>query len=333
MDDKRKQFTLPLDLEVSKIKPYVQQSFNVTFARQKKVSVLAKRMITTVLASISREGNKMKSYYRFHASDVAYNYVNEKELRKAVKQAFNELVEMSWYFEDPKDKDRFTFRHLVNTTIEEFGYHRGWITIGLNPILEPYFVELSKNYTTYQLKHFMHFKSWYSMRLFEILSHYKTTGWWVVSLEEYRELMDCKKKYKKPGDLLKKTLAEPLKELAKTKLAFEVENIYPERKKGQKGKLNIQALKFTLKNTSTKEIPSSWYDHPEHRKMIEELQNKWSIETHHIKNYANVLKPSGIKELMRTWKEKETSNKRIDNRKLYCNASFVREAQKNLNKK
>ena len=139
------------------------------------------------------------------------------------QKAFDQLTDLKWLIEDLENK-RFAFRHLLNTSDAKCGYNDGTITVVLNPLLKDYFIEMA-HYTTYDLKWSMSFSSWYSMRLFEILSAYRDTGVWYVSISEYRKLMDCENKYPEQKDLIKKTTEKALVELEKTNMAFSVETI------------------------------------------------------------------------------------------------------------
>jgi plasmid replication initiation protein len=324
MKDKRStQTTLPFELSKSpELKQYVKQHWNITFARQKKISVFSKRIMATVLAQINDTDTQLAPFYRFHVRDVATPDQDKTSIYKDIKKAFDELTDLKWLFEDIS-KETFTFRHLLNTSDANLGYSQGWITVVLNPLLTPYFVALAKNYTTYELKWYMTFKSWYSMRLFELLAAFKDTGVWVVSIEEFRDLMDCKNKYPKVPDLLKYTLSEPLEELANTKYAFTYKALENEFKLG-KGRKPIAALEFRLNQVEPVSIPKEWYQFSdEHRNILVELQ-KFKVTEKNIIRYAKVIGLNGAKKLLKEWKEKDKSNTRIDNKEKYCNAVWVR---------
>ena len=216
--DKREiaQMTLPLIFDEKDVKKYAKQHWNVTFARQRKVSVYAKRIMANVLSMIKDDDSDLRPYYQMHISDVVPT--TDSDFHAKVKKAFDELTDLKWLIEDISTK-YFAFRHLLNTSDVNCAYKDGTISIVLNPLLKPYFIELA-HYSIYELKHYMHFSSWYSLRMFELLSAFKDTGIWWVSIDEFRQLMDCEKKYPLTKDLLKYALTEPLHELESTDLAF-----------------------------------------------------------------------------------------------------------------
>lgn len=337
MEDKRSpQLYLPLEQSQGlEFKEYVKQHWNVTFARQKKVSVCAKRIMVMALAQIRDNDFEFKQYYQMHVTDVISpeNSNDLKSAYKEVKKAFEELTHQAWFFEDLETK-RFVPRHLLDTTklqkVDGFecSYDKGLITVVLNPALKPYFVQLA-HYSTYEIKHYMTFKSWYSMRMFELLAAYKDTGVWIVTIAEFRELMDCKEKYPLAKDLLKYTLSEPLSELSNTQYAFTYTPLYEAKKRGA-GRRAIVALQFNLQKVAPKTIPQEWYEFSDdHKRVLTELQ-KFKVTEKNIIRYAKAIGIQQTKKLLREWQLKEMSNERIDNKEKYCNAVWVRVGKASL---
>lgn len=331
MQDKRtNQLYLPLEIAAKpQFKDYVKQHWNVTFARQKKVSVCAKRIMVKVLTQIRDNDFDFKPYYQMHVTEVISpeNGTDIKSAYKEVKKAFEELTQQAWFFEDVKNQ-KFVPRHLLDTTkmqeVDGFEccYDKGLITVVINPALKPYFLQLA-HYTTYEIKHYMTFRSWYSMRMFELLAAYKDTGVWVVTIEQFRELVDCKKKYLKVPDLLKYTLTEPLEELELTQYAFTYTPLYESRKRGA-GRKAIVALQFDLKKAEPQAIPKEWYEFSdEHKRVLLELK-KFKVTEKNIIRYAKPIGLAEAKNMLREWQDKERSDRRIDNKEKYCNAVWVR---------
>jgi plasmid replication initiation protein len=329
MKDKRtNQMTLPLAMEQGEIKEYVKQHWNVTFARQKKISVHAKRIMAMVLAQIRDEDLQLRAYYHIHISHVVTEAgITSNDVYKHIKNAMDQLTDLKWNFED-LETHRFVPRHLLDTTKTiaengfECGYTQGWITVVLNPALRAYFLQLA-HYSTYELKHYMTFKSWYSMRMFELLAAFKDTGIWKVSIGEFRELIDCKDKYPKVPDMLNRILTEPLEELKNTKYAFTYRPIFDDKKIGT-GRKPIIGIEFSLANVEPTAIPTDWYEFSDdHKRVLAELKQFKVTE----KNIIRYAKPIGLlktKKLLREWQLKELSNQRIDNKEKYCNAVWVR---------
>ena len=316
------QVSLPFDLKGKEVKPYVAQHFHITFARQKNVGIMAKKIMTNVMAQIKRDDKDFKSFYQLHITDLVDNDAHLPSVYKEAKKAFDQLTDLKWLIEDLENK-RFAFRHLLNTSDAKCGYKDGNITVVLNPLLKDYFIEMA-HYTTYDLKWSMTFTSWYSMRLFEILSAFKDTGIWYVSISEYRKLIDCESKYPEQKDLIKKTTEMALLELEKTNMAFSVETILDKNHKGR-GRKPVVALEFKLKKVQPKikEIPTDWFSNPEHVKLLDKMKKRYQISDVNIVKYSNFIGLSEVKKLLQSWDIKEASAEPIKNKLFYCNKVFV----------
>lgn len=317
------QLVIPFNSTREDVNDIVRMHWNATFARQKKVSVYTKRVMAIVMAQINRDDKDFKPYYQLHITDILDKNQESGDFVKNVKTAFDELTDLKWFFEDLKE-DKFAFRHLINTSHAKCGYEKGVITVALNPLLKDLFIALA-NYTTYELKWYMTFKSWNSMRLFEILSSFKDTGVWRVEIDKFRSLMDCEKKYKGNDTLMiKSILAEPLLELERTEIAFTVETI-KDKPRGAAGRKSIVALEFRLKNVQPKikEIPKDWFSNPDHSKLLERMKKRYQISDVNIVKYSNLIGLSEVKKLLQSWDIKEASADPIKNKLFYCNKVFV----------
>lgn len=308
--------TLPLIYTERDVKAYAKQHWNATFARQRKVSVYAKRIMANVLAMIKEDDSSLRPYYQMHISSVISNA--DVDAYTKIKAAFIELSQLHWLLED-LEKKRFEVRHLLNTSDINCRYEDGYITVVLNPILKPYFIELA-HYTIYELKHYMHFSSWYSLRMFELLSAFKDTGVWWVAIDEFRLLMDCEKKYPNQHDMLKKTLTEPLQELEATDLAFTYEPVF-DMYSHSRGRKPVIALEFQLKKARPKNIPKEWFEFSdEHKKVLLRLRT-WQVTDTNIVRYAKAIGLERANKLLYEWQLK---GKEIQDKAKYCNAVWVR---------
>jgi len=310
------QMTLPLIFDEKDVKKYAKQHWNVTFARQRKVSVYAKRIMANVLAMIKEDDSDLRPYYQMHISDVVP--ATDSDFHAKVKKAFDELTDLKWLIEDISTK-YFAFRHLLNTSDVNCAYKDGTISIVLNPLLKPYFIELA-HYSIYELKHYMHFSSWYSLRMFELLSAFKDTGIWWVAIDEFRQLMDCEKKYPLTKDLLKYTLTEPLQELESTDLAFAYEPIFDMYAHGR-GRKPVIALEFRLKKAKPKNIPKEWFEFSDEHKNVLLRLRTWQVTDANIIRYAKAIGMERANKLLYEWQLK---GKEIQDKGKYCNAVWVR---------
>ena len=347
MADKRRPTAtsaLPLTLVYEpQHKELVKQHWNVTFARQIKMSVAAKRIMARVLDQIRDDDFQLREYYQLALGDITDSVgISRENAYREVEVALRELVATSWEFKDVEN-EKWQIRHLLDTTKEQpVGYQNGVITVLLNPQLAPYFIQIA-HYTTYRLDSYLKLRSWYSMRLYEILAAFRDTGVWEVGLDEYRQLLDCwhqtdkrgrvlkdkdgqpRLKYPSVNDLISYTTTEPLAELADTELAFRVLPRYETARTGR-GRRNIEGLRFELLHPQATTIPTAWLKNPVAGPIIEKLRG-WRVSDKNIALYATTLQRAGISKLIHEWELKENSARRIDSREKYCNAAFVRAAK------
>ena len=67
------------------------------------------------------------------------------------------------------------------------------IDITLSESLSPYLLDLTRDFTKYELMNVLPLRGKYAIRLFELFKSYQYQGQWVVKLEELREIINCDK--------------------------------------------------------------------------------------------------------------------------------------------
>lgn len=321
----------------------VKQHKKLTFSRQRKMSVYSKRILARVLEQIQPGDTELREFYQMRVTSILEG--TDKDPHNAYaysKKAVYELAHIQWEVEDLESNSYYVLSLLDTTKRRRVGVKDGIITIILNPELAPYFLNIAGQYSVYKLDGYMGLSSWYAMRLFEILSFYKTTGWWQVSIDEFRLLMDCgpeldkfgqpkkdkqgtvKMKLAKTNHLIDQTVLTSQKELANTPYAFHFEPVYEVRQ--TKGRPKIIGLRFKLDHVELTKIPPSWYASKTTGPVIRSLQ-EFKISEVNIAKYLGILGQRECSRLLREWQLKENSDKRIDDREKYCNAAFVRHAK------
>ena len=333
---------LPLTYEPA-LSGVVRQHWDMTFSRQRRISVYGKRIMARVLEQISKDDFQLREFYQLRTVSLLDEADDHNGAYVFAKRALYELARVQWEFED-KETQTWYVRSLLDTTQERrVGIKEGIITVILNPQLAPYFVQIAGRFSTYNLNGYLGLSSWYSMRLYEMLSAWRDTGWWEVSIEEYRQLMDCgpeldklgqpkknkqgevKMKEAKITHLLERTMAKAQEELANTPLAFTCVQLTAAAT--GKGRPKVVKLRFELLNQAPTAIPPSWLEVPAVAAAVGKLRGFRVSE----RNIATYLKPLGLaaaSELVRTWQIKEQSNNRINEKEKYCNAAFTRAGEK-----
>ena len=276
-------------------KPNVQQSWKFTFARQAKLSVFSKRILALVFAQIQEDDKKLRKYYQIPVQDVIQqSETKNKNAYRNLQKAVLELAATVFEFED--EKGTWYPLQLINTSGKiHTKIEKGVITIVLNPHLKPLLVGLS-HYTKYHVKGLMKLNSWYAMRLYEILSAFKDTGFWEVSIEDFRQHMDLmpkgpkkKMKYKSTNLLVKRTIEGPKKELDPTDVAFDFAY---KTDNSSRGRPKVTGFIFTLKQAidweNAKERLALARKHPNTRHLMKRMEKDYRFKEKDIIRYMDM---------------------------------------------
>ena len=108
----------------------------------------------------------------------------------------------------------------------------GTVELEFSPELKPYLLELKSHFTQYQLENVMKLKSFYSMRLYELLKQYESFNERTFEIIELRKLLGISEdKYKKYNNFKKKVLLVATNEITqKTEFVVSFEEIKKNRK-------------------------------------------------------------------------------------------------------
>jgi len=117
----------------------------------------------------------------------------------------------------------------------------GLVELEFSPELKPYLLNLKSHFTQYQLANVMKLKSFYSIRIYELLKQYESFNVRTFEIKELREWLGiAENKYKKYNDFKKKVLLVATNEITqKTDLVTSFEEIKSQRK--------ITKIKFVFK--------------------------------------------------------------------------------------
>jgi len=353
-----KQLTLPLDVMQSdlsqKYLDIVKQSWQITFSKQHLTSVYAKRVMGLIASQI-QEGEKVKEYYQISANMI----INETNLQKAevykrMKSVTYELSTITFYFEDEKT-GQIIPRHLLDTTrfMNPAGYYNGVLTIAFNPQLKGIIDSLS-HFSNYELKRYMNFSSWYSMRLYEILTAFRDLQDFRFKIDQYRDWMGCGakinpktgekvinnktgkfkyEKYSSHSDAIKYTTLEPLKDFKDSWLAFSVKPVFAEGT--GRGRRPIEYVKFTFiqKRNNPKEIIKKWCENSEKFNSCYLRLKKYQVSDRLIIRYSPILGHDWLGKKLVEWDQKMKSRFPILNKAVYCNKVIRESGEKALEDK
>ena len=134
-------------------------------------------------------------------STITFSYDEIKQmanLNVPTNQVFEELLE-STYDKLLQLKIGYVNKDIVEKFILFTGYKINktdkLVDITINAQYQYILNELSKNFTVFELPEFNSLVSSYSKNMFRLLKQYKSTGFYKVSIEEFRRLLDIPESY------------------------------------------------------------------------------------------------------------------------------------------
>lgn len=186
-----------------------------------------------------------------------------------------------------------------------FAYIRtgvGYVEICFNDKLKDLLLMISKNFTTYYLKNIVSLKSFYSMRIYELLKQYEKIGQREVDIESLRYMLGIEKnKYKEFHKIRNKILLVSMEEInSKTDIKFYFEEI----KEGRK----VCKIKFFVSPNTSDEKESQMIEAFKNTTgqtlngdRLKELIAKKGLETveFYIENFYKFIKYAEVKEPVR----------------------------------
>lgn len=126
------------------------------------------------------------------------------------------------------------------------------IRLRFDPDLKPYLLELKKRFIKYDIKNVLRISSPHSVRVYELLKQFESTGWRQIGIKEFREILGVEEKYKLYANLKQRVLTQAQKDLRMhTDICFRFKEIKKSRR--------VIAIKFLIypnkKNQKDKKTP------------------------------------------------------------------------------
>lgn len=215
---------------------------NEVIKANQKMTLKEMKLLQVVISQIVKTETDLKTYTTtateyadFMNMDVHNVYKNFIDISKLIMSRYIEI----------RDEEKTEFIHWVESC--NYNHKTHSITIKLSDDLKPYLIDLNRLYTQIELNTLTSFKSYYTLRLYQLLVceyGYSKKTKYRMTLEEVRNFFGVPDdKYKQPNDLLKKTILFAINELNLTDLC-RISN-YNEIKSKKKGS-PITAIEFTV---------------------------------------------------------------------------------------
>ncbi|MFT4142004.1 MAG: replication initiation protein [Bacillus sp. (in: firmicutes)] len=203
---------------VSKSNTLIEANYRLNLVEQKILLCLA--------SNIEPKDRDFKTYTfpikQFHELLGLHGSTKYSELSKITKKLMSKVMEI-------RLGDEIIQVSWLSAAI--YNKNRGTIDMRFDPLLKPFFLELSNKFTSYRLANVVKLKSTYAIRIYELLKQYENLRERVISLENLRYYLDAMNIYPSYANFKQRILSPSKKELdLKTDISFKFEEIKSGRK-------------------------------------------------------------------------------------------------------
>lgn len=198
------------------------------------------RLVITVASMIAPEDEDFKQYILPAKEYAELMGADSHNTRKAVKQLGEMLMSKPLHI--PREGGGFALANWFSW----YEYKDGLIHCEFHPKLRPYMLQLKEQFTKYKLVNILRFKSAYSIRIYELAKSWEGKGEFTISVDEFREILGVKDKYKLYNDFKRYIIERSFKEINSLS---DIRLSYREKKLGRK----VTDLVITIGKTVPKE--------------------------------------------------------------------------------
>lgn len=218
------------DFTIIKANSFVQASYSMTLDEM--------RILSLTLGVFNPE-NPSKRDFEFTVDEFCKHFP-DVDHKSAYTQVQNAIRKISRRWMTLRD-DEYVLDEVVFVTDRTYFKKEGRFRIMFHERLMPYIAELHGRFTKYKLINIGALSSTHAIRLYELCSQYRETGWRQTSVEDLKDWLQVADKYPRYNNFNQWVLTPAIAEInAKSDLLVGVESI----KRGR----TITALKFTIKS-------------------------------------------------------------------------------------
>jgi len=204
--------------------PLAIQSNALIHARY-EMTALQKKVLLMLISKIQPDDGDFKTY-RIRAKDfLEAADLKSTQIYSKLKVATEGLLSKVFYIKKPTGVLQITILSSA-----EYFEGRGLMELCFDPKLKPYLLQLKEQFTIMPLKQVLSLRSVYSIRIYEMLQQFKSTGFFITKVDDLKYKLGLEDKYKSYNLFKKNVILQAQKELAKTDMAFTFKEIKEGRK-------------------------------------------------------------------------------------------------------
>lgn len=200
-------------LKKSKGVKLVKKSNDLIEARY-KFDIWETRVFTSVLTQIERIDEDFK-VYRLYLRDIIKEFdINNGNAYDLLRQAADSLMNKKFYLDYEGDgAERKKVYHIIRnvdymTKIidEKKRSLNEYIDVSIDPDMKPLLIQLKEQFTTYDMRNIIRFKSGYSVRIYELLKQYESIGHRTVDVDYLKSAFEINDEYPLFGNFYQKII-------------------------------------------------------------------------------------------------------------------------------
>ena len=198
------------------------------------MTAFQKKILLYIIAKIQPDDKDFQDYtinVKDFVEDANYK---SKMLYDKLRKDTKALISKVYEIEEPDG--------LLQVSIlakAKYMKNKGQINVSFAPDLKPYLLQLKEQFTSTPLRYLLNFKSVHSIRIYEMLQQFKSTGFFVIGIEDLKYRLSLEDKYQTYTLFKRRVIEQAQKELQYSDMAFE----FKEVKQGRK----ITRIEFRIK--------------------------------------------------------------------------------------
>jgi len=169
------------------------------------------RIVVYLISKVCKDDKELKRV-KFNISE----YCEICNLKKSgpefdrIKESLKGLRDKSYWIKN-EEGDEILFAWIDTLIMRK----NKTVEVILSEALRPHLIELSRNFTAYELCNALCLRRRYSLRLYELLKSYLWLGKWEVNINDFRETMHLQDRYPMYKELKRCVIDESLDEIEK----------------------------------------------------------------------------------------------------------------------
>jgi plasmid replication initiation protein len=289
-------------------KSQVAVQSNALINARYEMTAFQKKILLYIISMIQPDDEDFKRY-QIHVKDfVSDTDYKSKMLYGKLRQETKALISKVYEIEEP---DRLLQISILSEAVYIKG--KGLIEVRFTPALKPYLLQLKQHFTATPLKYILSFKSVHSMRIYEMLYQFKSTGFLVEKVEKLKYRLKIEAKYESYSAFKKYVIQQAQKELEQTDMAF----TFKEIKNGRK----IDRIEFTIRPLTEVAINT------EQEQLVTRLVNDLRLSPLQAKKIVVMVLPADIHRTIFEVKEAARDGKIMTNIAAYAIGVFRKKFQ------